>query len=647
MLIVALVLRASPGLAQVDGEHYAPGAACPTGATPGHAVTPDWDTFFECNGSNQMQRGAYFFGASGDTCDSNHAGMVQWTGSGVSPNNTFEFCNGSTWTTVNGAATTVPLSGITAATTTNSIDSGNWAQTWRWGTLSSGTALTFTTSSMTGGTLLSLQDTAAAATSTGKVLNISDSTTGTGYGVYSAMTGTGNTGYAIYATNTGAGYALGATGTSIFNGNVGIGTTAPTRQLSVVANNATGGVLNFENTNSSGWSSFDALDSSGTQQGGLGYGNSGTAAPYTGTVYVASASVPLTFITSNTAAMTITTTQSVGIRTTSPTQALQVNATADNGAGMLVTTNGAWAAGKDVSVFLGDTGHYIRGVYSSADVWYSYYGQQFSNNGGSTMTVGYNGGGDVGIGTTSPADTLDVNGGVKIGADSNTCSSSIKGAVRYNSTLNLLEFCNGAAWTPLEPVQSTPVETAPSGSGYFVLSGSTYDGNLGGSAGAASSLCLTDLTSNTGWQGYATANSRGLLNSSHVFAFFCDAYNQCNNLMPLTTYYFANAANSSAGGAYFTTDSGGLGPNDNANWAAANYFGGTYGYFANRTTTATTQWANGQSQAAGNSTCNLFSSNSGSNYAEGGSSAYTDANRWDSQGQGCTGGVHLLCFVNP
>ena len=655
-----------PALAQVDGESITPGNTC--NGTPGQADKAEWDTFFECNSGSHWQRGPYFFGSTADTCDSNHAGMVQWTGSGVSPNNTFEFCNGSTWTTVNGAASFVALSGITAATGSNTMDSGANAQTWKWGTLTSGTALTLTTSSMTGGTLLSLQDTAASATSTGKVLSSAMTGHGTtvyagyftntdtgndanyavyassaspsGWGVYGAnsagggtgvegvctgggacagvygsgsggnayggyfsvsnaagngeavagtMSGTGNTGYGGYFsnasatganygvagsvasgsgyggyfTNTSTGFALAATGTSYFNGSVGIGTTSPTRRLSVVANNSTGGVINFENTNSSGWSSFDALDSSGIQQGGLGYGNSGTSAPFTGTVYVASTSVPLTFITSNSAAMTITTTQSVG------------------------------------------------------------------------------------IGTTSPADRLDVNGGVKIGADSNTCSSSIKGAVRYNSTSNLLEFCNGAAWTPLEPVQSTPVETAPSGSGYFVMSGSTYDGNLYGSYTGPNSLCLTDLTTNTGWQGYATANSRGLLTSAHVFGFFCDAYNQCNNLMPLTTYYFANAANSSAGGAYFTTDSGGLGPNDNANWAAANYFGGNYSYFVNRTYNSSTQWANNVDQQAGNSTCNLFSSNSGSNYAEGGQSAYTDQNRWDSQGQGCTGGVHLICFVNP
>ena len=57
-------------------------------------------------------------------------------------------------------------------------------------------------SSLTTGNIVTIQNTAAAVTSTGKVLNISDATTGSGYGVYSSMTGHGNTGYAGYFINT-------------------------------------------------------------------------------------------------------------------------------------------------------------------------------------------------------------------------------------------------------------------------------------------------------------------------------------------------------------------------------------------------------------------------------------------------------------
>ena len=112
------------------------------------------------------------------------------------------------------AGATVSLSSLTSATTTNSIDNNNWAQVWKWGTLSTQTALTLSTSSLTTGTLLNLdrQFHRAAApvrspavstsqTGAGYGINVSSATTGTGYGIYSALTTTSNIGAAIYATN--------------------------------------------------------------------------------------------------------------------------------------------------------------------------------------------------------------------------------------------------------------------------------------------------------------------------------------------------------------------------------------------------------------------------------------------------------------
>ena len=202
--------------------------------------------------------------------------------------------NGSgvtSWVSASSIAGGTPLSSLTSAAAVNSIDNYNNAQTWAWGTLSTETAMTLTTSSMKGGTLLSLQNTAAAATSTGLVLSVTDASTGAGFGVYSTMTATGNTGYAgyfgnsstgtgyaLYATitgsgntgyagyfnNSGAGYALAATGTSYFNGNVGIGTANPAYALEVSTTDAT--------------TAIGLVKTSGTYTGGIGPYNSGWTA---------------------------------------------------------------------------------------------------------------------------------------------------------------------------------------------------------------------------------------------------------------------------------------------------------------------------------------------------------------------------------
>lgn len=52
--------------------------------------------------------------------------------------------------------------------------------------------------------------------------------------------------------------------------------------------------------------------------------------------------------------------------------------------------------------------------------------------------------GNVGVGTTTPVTKLEVNGGVRIGSESNGCTVSFAGTIRYNS--NKIEFCNGNSW---------------------------------------------------------------------------------------------------------------------------------------------------------------------------------------------------------
>jgi hypothetical protein len=67
--------------------------------------------------------------------------------------------------------------------------------------------------------------------------------------------------------------------------------------------------------------------------------------------------------------------------------------------------------------------------------------------------------GNFGIGIVAPTTTLDVSGtiqsrsrviassSVQVGADAASCANANKGAMRYNSGNNTIEFCNGTTWT--------------------------------------------------------------------------------------------------------------------------------------------------------------------------------------------------------
>jgi hypothetical protein len=226
--------------------------------------------------------------------------------------------------------------------------------------------------------------------------------------------------------------------------------------------------------------------------------------------------------------------------------------------------------------------------------------------------------------------------------------------VFYNGDYATYQFCNGTTWMAFGggancAAAGSYSPTTPTGSGYFVLSHDTYNGNLStnGDLQGADAKCLTDLTTNTGWKGYSTANSNGQLVSDKVHAFLCE-FTTCNNLMPLTTYYFANGGNAGAGGASFTTDSNGRGPNDSADWSAANYFSGSYNYWTARANSGETQWPNSTIAASGPGHC-FYTWNYSASDQPGyfGSSANTDHQRWYATTATCDTTQHLVCFVNP
>ena len=195
----------------------------------------------------------------------------------------------------------------------------------------------------------------------------------------------------------------------------------------------------------------------------------------------------------------------------------------------------------------------------------------------------------------------------------------------------------------VHPGNETPVSPA-----YFVLTDSTWTGDLGGINGA-NAKCLTELTTNTNWKGYTTANANGQLIASKVKAFVCNGSSNeagngsCNDLMSNQTYSFAKVGDVNAGGASFTTDSSNRGPGDSSNWSGANYFSGTYSYWAGRATASASLWAGSEYYA-----CKAFTSASGAHLGAPGISTSTTATRWYTGGsQGCSNSYRLICYVNP
>ena len=70
----------------------------------------------------------------------------------------------------------------------------------------------------------------------------------------------------------------------------------------------------------------------------------------------------------------------------------------------------------------------------------------FSIEDGGTNRLVIDSTGKVGIGTSSPTSMLDVAGGIKVGTTSILCDSVSEGAIRYSTTDNQMQFCNGTGW---------------------------------------------------------------------------------------------------------------------------------------------------------------------------------------------------------
>lgn len=256
--------------------------------------------------------------------------------------------------------------------------------------------------------------------------------------------------------------------------------------------------------------------------------------------------------------------------------------------------------------------------------------------------------GNVGIGTATPAAPLHVTGEAIIGPTTGiACSSTTQGGLRWSGAAGTFEMCDGTSWKLLVATGGTGTSSSPNaGTGYFVMSNGTWDGNLGDLAGA-NALCLSDLQSNN-WLNKTDAASRGLLNSSHIQAFLCSDP-VCQTTLASTTYTFAASGSPATGGATFTADASGLGPGNTQNWSGANYFGSGYTYWTgnNGPSPSSTQWNPFASYYSGG--CgggNSWNNNSG--YAGvAGNANGTSYDRWQASAVACTSTNHLICMVHP
>lgn len=172
---------------------------------------------------------------------------------------------------------------------------------------------------------------------------------------------------------------------------------------------------------------------------------------------------------------------------------------------------------------------------------------------------------------------------------------------------------------------------------YFVLSSATFMGNHGGLSGA-NARCLNDLTSND-WKGKDTA----LLNAETVSAFLCTG-STCQDLQRSSQYIYAQSGSTSAGGATFTSNASGLGPNSSTAWSGTTYFGVTATYWTNRDNGSNTLWSSGSKHQSSDNNCNNWTSTS--NRAEIGASNLTGTGRWSNGYSNCNVARRLICIVD-
>jgi hypothetical protein len=173
--------------------------------------------------------------------------------------------------------------------------------------------------------------------------------------------------------------------------------------------------------------------------------------------------------------------------------------------------------------------------------------------------------------------------------------------------------------------------------GYFVLTATAWNGNLGDLAGA-DAKCLAELLAQD-WMGKADATK----SAQTVKAFLCSG-SACNTPMDSARYFFAKAGAPAVGGASFIADTQGQGPSDAGDWSGATFFGEATDYWSGRQTLAPEVWAN----TAAAETCQSWAAGTALYQGVVGTSAATNAARWNNgTPPTCETTKKLICMVHP
>lgn len=170
---------------------------------------------------------------------------------------------------------------------------------------------------------------------------------------------------------------------------------------------------------------------------------------------------------------------------------------------------------------------------------------------------------------------------------------------------------------------------------FFILSNTGHKGDFGGLSGA-DSTCLDDLKTKT-WRG----KGGPALTSSTVKAWLCDN-SGCNNLSNNTTYTFARMANASIGGATFTTNGSGRGPDNSDDWDIAGRWSVNAHVWTGRNSGTSTLWPTTKHS----NHCNSWNDQTDSYTGRIGETNNTDADRWSSVNDDCDNNNRYVCVVS-